>query len=83
MTFYSPATCQSEENGNLRLLGSNLLYQGRVEVCLSGTWGTVCDDMWSVADAQVACRQLGYKAQGICAQLPMLLWHSYTIICAP
>ena len=50
--------------GALRLIGGSVSTEGRVELCNSNQWGTVCDDFWGATDAIVVCRQLGFSTSG-------------------
>lgn len=51
--------CGDAGNGDIRLVGGSNEFEGRVEICLDGEWGTICDNFWSAPDATVVCRQLG------------------------
>ena len=48
-------------NGDLRLSQN---FTGRVEFCVGGTYGTVCEKGWDNIEAKVVCTQLGYGTSG-------------------
>ena len=50
------------ESGELRLSGGASPSEGQLQIFHEGAWGTVCDDRFSLVDARVACRQLGWPA---------------------
>ena len=50
---------------DIRLADGRNSREGRVEICVDGKWGTVCDDQWDLMDALVACKQLGMPVTGI------------------
>jgi deleted-in-malignant-brain-tumors protein 1 len=46
------------------LVGGATALEGQLEVCINGTWGTVCNDEFDTTAAMVVCRQLGIQESG-------------------
>ena len=44
-------------HGNVRLVDGSMEYEGRVEICDNGRWGTVCDDSYGTLP-EIVCREL-------------------------
>lgn len=55
-------TASSDRSDDIlaRLVGGKHAYEGRVQVRYKGIWKGVCDHKWSMREARVACRMLGY-----------------------
>jgi len=46
----------------IRLAGSDLPREGRLEVYYGGNWGTVCGHLFDDLAADVACHSLGFRS---------------------
>ena len=51
-------------DGAVRVMGGANPLEGRIEICQSNEYGTVCDDFWDELEAKVVCKQLGYTENG-------------------
>ena len=72
--MYLQITLVSPETGDLRLVGGDAPYEGRLEIYIDGSWGTICsaydeyynyynyedENPFGLLEADAACRQLGY-----------------------
>ena len=59
--YYEPGFSQYDD---LDVFDKGGLRAGRVEVCIGGRYGTICDDGWDNNDASVVCKQLGFSPYG-------------------
>lgn len=58
MSIASTLGCST---GDLRLVSGYDMSSGRVETCLGGMWGTVCNIGWDDEDASCICQSLGFR----------------------
>jgi hypothetical protein len=67
------------ENGAVRLVDGRPIVNGigRLEICVNGQWGTVCNDGptantgFDIDAARVVCQQLGFPPEGELFTEPM------------
>ena len=62
LIFLSDSECPTPA---LRLSGGNDVFEGRVEICRNGLWGTVNSYLFDSRDATVVCRELGFLQAGL------------------
>ena len=51
--------------GDVRLTDGPTEYEGRVEICMNGVWGSVCDYGWDTNETITVCKQLGYAGENL------------------
>jgi deleted-in-malignant-brain-tumors protein 1 len=73
-------------NGAVRLASSTQSVDsvfGRVDVCVNGTWGTICSDFWENIDASIVCKQLGYTEYGLLILACTNLYYNENLTTSP
>ena len=51
-------------DGDVRLVGGDIMNEGNVQICHNNAWGSVCDNNWDTSDSNVVCYQLGLQPFG-------------------
>lgn len=56
--------CLSNTN-DIRLIGGRKASEGRIEVKYNGVWGSICSQNFSLTEAMVVCRSIGFKSSHV------------------
>lgn len=60
-------------DNNIRLVDGTSMINGRLEVLIKGSWGSVCERHFDDLDAAVVCRELGFPSESKLIDLCPLL----------
>jgi len=66
--FFSAIGCRE---GAIRLVGGSSRFEGVVEICRGGLWGSFSSINWNLKNAEVVCRQLGLLSTSTCKNVHM------------
>ena len=68
VSYPNISACKS---GSMRLIGGDYAFQGTVEICIGGTWNTICGypSGWNETNSIVLCNQLGINTTSMCVQI--------------
>ena len=50
--------------------------EGRLEICINNSYGSVCDRRFDHLDARVACRQLGFSTTSMTNYISLVVFTS-------
>ena len=62
-------TCDADAEGVVRLMGGPSKLEGRVEMCMNGEFGTICDQNWGEKEARIVCGEISRKSMYVPALL--------------
>ena len=59
----SLVTCDADAEGVVRLAGGPNRVEGRVEICMKGEFGTICDKNWGPREARTVCGEVSRRSK--------------------